>query len=99
MLVLLSPSRGAGASYSNRQGSLATRAPYPTTATRWPHVSLLPIATISWSGQVESRLSSRVRSPGSSTDAVVLRSPTALTGSDRPRTILAAGAGTPRLHG
>ena len=61
----------------------------------WPLVSLLPIAAISWSGQVLSRPSSRVRSPGSSTGAVVLRSQTALTGSDRPRTIPAAGAGTP----
>ena len=61
----------------------------------WPLVSLLPIAAISWSGQVLSRPSSRVRSPGSSTDAVALRSQTALTGSARPRTIPAAGAGTP----
>jgi hypothetical protein len=35
---------------------------------------------------------------GSPTGAVVLRSQTALTGSDRPRTIPAAGAGTPRLR-
>jgi hypothetical protein len=53
---------------------------------------------ISWSGQVRSRSSLRVRSPGSSADAVVLRSQTALTGSVRPRTIPAAGAGTSRLH-
>jgi hypothetical protein len=65
----------------------------------WPLVSLLPIAANSWSGQVLSRSSSRVRSPGSSTGAVALRSQTGLTGSDRPRTIRAAGAGTtPRAH-
>ena len=56
-------------------------------------LSLLPIAANSRSGQVLSRPTSRVRSPGSSTGAVVLRSQTALTGSDRSRTIPAAGAG------
>ena len=56
---------------------------------------LLPIAAISWSGQVLSRSSSRVRSPGSSTGAVVLRSQTALTGSDRPRTIWQREQGRP----
>jgi hypothetical protein len=58
----------------------------------WPLVSLLPIAANSWSGQVLSRSSSRVRPPGSSTGVVVLRSQTALTGSVRPRTIPAAGS-------
>jgi hypothetical protein len=48
-------------------------------------VSLLSIAANSGTlGQVQSRPSSRVRLPRSSTGAVVLRSQTALTGSDRP---------------
>ena len=58
-------------------------------------MSLLPIAAISWSGQVLSRSFSRVRSPGSSTDAVVLRSQTALTGPYRPRTIRQREQGRP----
>ena len=58
-------------------------------------MSLLPIAANIRARQVLSRSSSRVRSPGSLTGAVVLRSQTALTGSDRPGTIPAAGAGTP----
>jgi hypothetical protein len=46
---------------------------------------MLPIAANSGTvGQVQSRLSSRVRSPGRFTDAVALRSQTALTGSARP---------------
>ena len=53
----------------------------------WPLASMLPIAAISLAGQVLSRPSSRVRSPGSPTGAVALRSQTALTGSDRPWTI------------
>ena len=61
----------------------------------WPLVSLVPIAAVSWSGQVPSRSSSRVRSPGSSTGAVALRSQTALTGSDRPRTIRQREQGRP----
>jgi hypothetical protein len=61
-------------------------------------VSLLPIAANSWSGQVLSRSSSRVRSPGNSTDAVALRSQTALTGSDQPRTIRQREQGRPRVH-
>jgi hypothetical protein len=61
--------------------------------------SLLSIAAISLAGQVLSRPSSRVHSPVSSTGAVALRSQTALTGSDWPRIILAAGAGTTHLHG
>jgi hypothetical protein len=60
----------------------------------WPLVSLLPIAANSWTGQVLSRPSLRVRPPGSSTVAVALQSQTALTGSARPRIIPAAGAGT-----
>ena len=61
----------------------------------WPLVSLLPIAANSWTGQVLSRPSSRVRSPGSLTGAVALRSQTALTGSDRPRTIRQREQGRP----
>ncbi len=61
-------------------------------------MSLLPIAANSWSGQVLSRSSSRVRSPGNSTDAVALRSQTALTGSDQPRTIRQREQGRPRVH-
>ena len=61
----------------------------------WPLVSLLPIAAISWSGQVLSRSSSRVHSPGISTGAGVLPPQTALTGSAGHRTIPAAEAGTP----
>jgi hypothetical protein len=53
----------------------------------WPLASMLPIAAISLAGQVQSRSSSRVPPPGSSTAAVGLRSQTALTGSDRPWTI------------
>jgi len=62
-------------------------------------VSLLPIAAISWSGQVLSRSSSRVRSPGSSTGAVALRSQTALTGSDWLRTIRQREQGQPTCTG
>jgi hypothetical protein len=52
---------------------------------RLPVVSMPPIAADSGTvGQVPSRPSSRVRSPGRSTAAVALRSQTALTGSGRP---------------
>ena len=61
----------------------------------WPLVSLLPIAAVFWSGQVLSRSSSRVRSPCNSTGAVALRPQTALTGSDRPRTIPQREQGRP----
>ena len=53
----------------------------------WPLVSLLPIAAIPLAGQVLSRSSSCVRSPGRFTEAVALRSQTALTGSAWPWTI------------
>jgi hypothetical protein len=63
-------------------------------AASWPLAPMLPIAAISGTlGQVQSRPSSRVRSPGSLTDAVVLRSQTGLTGSARPRTISQRGHG------
>lgn len=61
----------------------------------WPLVSLLPIAATSKPGQVLSRPTSRVRSPGRFTDAVVLRSQTDLTGSGPASDNIAAGAGTP----
>ncbi len=59
---------------------------------------MLPIVATSLAGQVLSRSSSRVRSPGGSTDAVALRSQTALTGSDRPRTIRQREQGRPRAQ-
>ena len=65
----------------------------------WPLASMLPIAANSWSGQVRSRPSSRVRSPGSSTGAVVLRSQTALTGSARPWTIRSGSRDAPQWTG
>jgi hypothetical protein len=46
----------------------------------WPLASMLPIAAISVAGQVQSRPSSRVPPPGSSTAAVGLRSQTGLDG-------------------
>jgi hypothetical protein len=61
----------------------------------WPPVSLFPIAASTLAGQVLSRSSSRVRSPGSSTGLVVLRPQTALTGSGQPWTIPHREQGTP----
>jgi hypothetical protein len=62
-----------------------TRIPAALTLKRqpsWPLVSLLPTAASSaTAGQVPSRPSSRVRRPCRFTDAVALRSQTALTGS------------------
>ena len=53
----------------------------------WPLVPMLPIAAATLAGQVQSRPSSRVRSPGNLTGAIGLRPQTALTGSARSRTI------------
>jgi hypothetical protein len=82
-----------------RGSLLGLAAPPLSVGCSWPLTSVLPIAANSRTGQVPSRPSSRVRSPGSSPGAVALRSQTALTGSARPRTIPAAGAGTIRVHG
>ena len=60
---------------------------HPRLGMSRPLVSLLPIAAISLDGQVQSRPSSCVRSPGRFADAVVLRPQTDLTGPARPWTI------------
>ena len=76
----------------------ATRALTLKRQPSWPLASMLPIAATSLAGQVRSRPSSRVRSPGSSPGGVVPRSQTALTGSDRPWTILQREHGHPAAN-